>query len=185
MRGPAFSPGTTSAWWRDSCKHWSTSGPLHPRRQAELRGARDRWPHKPFPFSASTTTLNDLWGAIMFNLSQLAGRLTCPDDESILRSGKSIFACDSCGRVFPVHRSRLLDLLPSAPLDPANHMSSSYSRAYEQEFRRLLRLDRHGLPWGAPVAQPAPWLHRRQRQVAAVLPLLSCGRDTSKLLLCD
>lgn len=121
----------------------------------------------------------------MFDLKQLAGRLTCPDDGRVLRSEDYEFGCDCCGRVFPIRQRQMIDLLPSAPIAPVGDMNPGYCRAYEEEFRRPLLPDARALPWGAPEVQPAAWRRKRQRQVEAVLPRLSCAQDTSELLLCD
>jgi SAM-dependent methyltransferase len=121
----------------------------------------------------------------MFDLSQLAGRLSCPDDGRLLRFNEYHFACDDCGRQFPVLRSRMLELLPSAPTNLGSQANANWRRSYEQTFHRLLSPRDPALPWGAPEVQPEVWLRKRRRQVTAILPLLSCGQDTSDLLLCD
>lgn len=111
--------------------------------------------------------------------------LSCPDDGQPLRLATAQLLCSGCGRTFPLHGEDLAEILPSRPARLPASASAEYRSAYRMLFEQQFLKDNTCLAWGAEEGATASWMRKRQRQVLAMLPLLTEGVGRAASVLCD
>ena len=115
---------------------------------------------------------------------EIASLLCCPDDQRSLRAKDEALECCHCGRVYPVRDGEILELLPSNPAgSPRN---PEYAADYHFNFCRSFEAREGVIPWGLREARSASWRRHREREVRAVLSMLSKdGVPFEDRILCD
>jgi SAM-dependent methyltransferase len=115
---------------------------------------------------------------------KIASLLCCPDDRRSLRTTDQALECCHCGRVYPVRDGEILELLPSNPAGSLRN--PEYAADYHFEFYRPFEAREGVIPWGLRDALSPSWRRHRERQVRAVLPMLSNdGVSFEDRILCD
>lgn len=129
-----------------------------------------------------------------FSAEAVEALLRCPDDGRDLAPKDGGFACNGCGRHFPVRPNGVLELLPSrrTELPPSSdRLVADAIRVYEQLFAEEWRAQESPLPWGhwdtLPVRMRRHY-RRMQTIVNALAPLnggvcldISAGNGTLSL----
>jgi SAM-dependent methyltransferase len=118
-------------------------------------------------------------------LESIVHLLSCPDDGSCLRRTGDGLHCHECGRQFPMVAENFVELLPIRPASLTLSSNEEYRRTYLQLFSELIGEDSTAMAWGAEESGPRSWIRKRQRQVQAVLFLVTAGADPSRSVLCD
>jgi SAM-dependent methyltransferase len=117
---------------------------------------------------------------------ELTKRLRCPDDWGELNCKAAEIECSLCGRVYPILRGDILELVPSQPLKYSSSPNQEYAGEYDREFRQNFEIRESAMAWGAPEISPPGWTRGRERQVRAVLSrLMRGGKSLRDLILCD
>lgn len=111
--------------------------------------------------------------------------LVCPDDAGQLDLTDASLRCTRCQRRFPMARSGVIELLPSAPTTLHDMAPAAYVQFYLEEFVRPFAEDAEAVGWGAPERVPPAIAARRVRQADWVVGMLSEPRQRKPRLLCD
>jgi SAM-dependent methyltransferase/uncharacterized protein YbaR (Trm112 family) len=110
--------------------------------------------------------------------------LSCPDDGQPLRLDREQLVCGGCGRGFPMHED-FAEILPRDPARLPASVSADYRGAYRTLFEQLYQKDDACLAWGAEEGAAPSWIRKRQRQVAAMRPLVTEDTEPAAAVLCD
>jgi SAM-dependent methyltransferase len=117
---------------------------------------------------------------------ELTERLRCPDDWGELNCKEGNIECGRCGRVYPILRGDILEILPSRPAKYSSSPNQEYACEYDREFREVFEIRESAMAWGAPEVSPPAWTGKRERQVSAVLShLMRDGKRLRDIVLCD
>jgi SAM-dependent methyltransferase len=111
--------------------------------------------------------------------------LFCPDDRTSLKLQDTSVSCSACGRQFPIHRGRIVELLPRAPRPIRPPVSPAYLHDYRMELRRSFEIDDAATAWGAPESVDHRWAKKRQRQADWSQRLLTDGYETASMSVAD
>ena len=124
------------------------------------------------------------WKDMPSNLEQIACYLCCPDDQARLHVESAALKCTQCGRVYPVRRGEIVELLPRAPAGPSGNQE--YALEYDRLFHQAFETRHDAMAWGGRNSRSPSWIRKRQRQSRAVLSMLmrEC-QPLSDLVLCD
>jgi len=110
--------------------------------------------------------------------------LSCPDDGRPLRLDREQLVCSGCGRGFPLHED-FAEILPRYPARLPASASADYRGAYRALFEQSYQKDDTCVAWGAEEGATPSWIRKRQRQVAAMRPLVTEGIEPAASVLCD
>jgi SAM-dependent methyltransferase len=118
------------------------------------------------------------------SFEEIAGYLSCPDDQGSLDEDTESLKCSRCGRVYPFTRGEIVELLPREPAAPV--ANREYALEYDRLFHRAFETGEASRAWGARESSSPADIRKRERQGRAVLSVLKAtGRPLGELGLCD
>jgi SAM-dependent methyltransferase len=110
--------------------------------------------------------------------------LWCPDEGRPLRLDRERLVCSGCGRGFPLHED-FAEILPRHAARLPASASADYGGMYRTLFEQSYQNDDTCLAGGAEEHATPSWIRKRQRQVAAMRPLVTEGIEAAASVLCD